>query len=72
MIHWDRSVIPERMPQIAYAIWMPPMLPRCGMGCGETMSHIQMGTDAPAVGWYIGLALHTALTADARWIWRAD
>lgn len=31
------------------------------------MSHIQMGTDAPAVSWYIGLALHTAPTAAQRW-----
>ena len=67
----NRLVTPEKMPQIAFAIWMPLTLPRFDMGDGNATSHALFaeGTDLRGLMQIYGQIgnHHTAPTAVLRW-----
>ena len=66
----NRLGIPVKMPPIASAIWMPPMLPRCGMGGGFRLQNggkeVLPGNNVPSVDDYI-VEKHYTATAEQRW-----
>ena len=70
----NRLATPERMPQIASAIWMPLTLPRCGMGGGFRFiaQRQEIFSIVPLAKLDARGNQTTAQIVGAGWIWRAE